>query len=156
MKIKLRRAQSVLNQVDAIKRQIAERAFDLFKRRGGVIGQAFEDWLAAERELVWKPPVELVEKDGEFLVEAVIGGVPPKDMDVQVTRNEVLIQGNGGHQHRPGEIVHFCEFKGGKLFREVHFPRPVDPDKVRAEYRDGLLRVWAPLADNELRKVELR
>jgi len=51
MKIKLRRAQSVLNQVDAIKRQIAERAFDLFKRRGGVIGQAFEDWLAAESEV---------------------------------------------------------------------------------------------------------
>jgi HSP20 family protein len=156
MKVKLERAQSVFDYVEATQRQIAERAFDLFKRRGGALGRALEDWLAAERDTVWKPPVELVEKDGEFLVEAAIGGVSPKAMEVRITPNEVLMQGNGAHQHRPGEVVHFCEFKPGKLFRSVRFPKRVDPDRVRAEYRDGLLRIWAPIADNAVRKVELR
>jgi HSP20 family protein len=156
MKVRLQQAQSVLDQIEAIQKQIAERAFDLFKGRGGTLGQALEDWLTAERHTVWKPPVELVEKDGEFLVEAAVGGVSPKDMDVRITPNEVLIQGNGAHQHRPGEVVHFCEFKPGRLFREVHFPKRVDLDHVRAEYRDGLLRIWAPIADKEVRKVELR
>jgi HSP20 family protein len=156
MKVKLERAQSVFDHVEATRRQIAERAFDLFKRRGGALGRALEDWLAAERDTVWKPPVELVEKDGEFLVEAAIGGVSPKDMEVRITPNEVLMQGNGAHEHRPGEVVHFCEFKPGKLFREVRFPKRVDTDRVRAEYRDGLLRIWAPIADNAVRKVELR
>ena len=155
MKVKVRRPGSVLDRVEAIRREIAERAFDLFSRRGGVVGRALDDWLTAERETVWKPPVEVVEKDGEFLVEAAIAGVPPKDMDVQVTPSELLIQGNGAHQHRPGEIVHACEFRAGRLFRAVPFPRRVDPDKVRAEYHDGLLRVWAPAATDEARRVDL-
>jgi HSP20 family molecular chaperone IbpA len=156
MKVKLERAQSILDQLEQVQRQIAERAFGLFKIRGGALGQALEDWLAAERDTVWKPPVELVEKDGEFLVEAAIGGVSPKDMDVRITPTEVLIQGNGAHAHRPGEVVHFCEFKAGKLFRDVPFPKRIDPDHVRAEYRDGLLRIWAPIAEDAVRKVELR
>jgi HSP20 family protein len=97
-----------------------------------------------------------VSLSGEFLVEAAIAGVPPKEMDVQITAEELLIQGNGDHQHRPGEIVHSCEFRPGRLFRTVRFPRRIDPDKVRAEYHDGLLRVWAPAAkDAEARNVEL-
>jgi len=156
MNVKLQRRGSVLDRIEAIQQQITERAFDLFNRRGAAVGRALDDWLGAERETIWKPPVELVEKDGEFLVEAAISGVPPKEMDVQITAEELLIQGNGAHQHRPGEIVHSCEFRPGTLFRTVRFPRRIDPDKVRAEYHDGLLRVWAPAAkDAGPRKVEL-
>jgi HSP20 family molecular chaperone IbpA len=156
MKMKLHRAQSILDQVEAVRRQVAERAFDLFKRRGGVLGRALDDWLAAERETVWKPPIEIVEKDGEFLVEAAIAGIPAKQLDVQVTPNELLVQGNGAHVHRPGEIVHTCEFRPGKLFCDVPFPRRIDPAAVRADYQDGLLRVWAPIAVDQPRSVEIR
>jgi HSP20 family protein len=156
MNVKLQRRGSVLDRIEAIQQQITERAFEFFNRRGGSVGRALDDWLAAERETIWKPPVEVVEKDGEFLVEAAIAGVPPKEMDVQITAEELLIQGNGAHRHRPGEIVHSCEFRPGRVFRTVRFPRRIDPDKVRAEYHDGLLRVWAPAAkDTEPRKVEL-
>jgi HSP20 family protein len=155
VKVKVQRRRSILDRVEAIRQEIAERAFDLFSRRGGAVGRALDDWLTAERETVWKPPVEVVEKDGEFLVEAAIAGVPPKEMDVQVTPSELLIQGNGAHEHRPGEIVHACEFRAGRLFRAVPFPRRVDPHKARAEYRNGLLRVWAPAASEEAQKVDL-
>jgi HSP20 family protein len=156
MKLKLQRRGSVIDRVEAVQRKIAERAFELFTRRGGAMGQALDDWLSAERQTVWSPPVEVIEKEGEFLVEAAIAGIAAKDMDVQVTANELLIQGNGAHEHRPGEIVHRCEFKPGSLFREVKFPRRIDPDKVRAEHHDGLLRVWASEAkDGERRKVKV-
>ena len=155
MKIKVHKAGSVLERMEAVQRQITERAFELFNQRGRALGRALDDWLAAERETVWKPPVELVEKDDEFLVEAEIAGVAPKDLDVQVTPQGVLIQGNGAHQHRPGEVVHACEFRAGRVFRAVEFPRRVDPDKVRADYQNGLLRIWAPVAHDEPRRVSL-
>ena len=155
MKLKLQRPGSILDRVDAVQQEIARRAFNLFSGRGGVVGRALDDWLKAERETIWKPAVEIVEKDGEFLVEAAIAGVPAKEMDVQVTPSELLIQGNGAHEHRPGEIVHACEFQRGRMFRAVSFPRRIDPDKVRAEYHDGLLRVWAPAASDEIRTVDL-
>ena len=154
MKVKLQRLGSILDRIEAVQQEIAGRAFELFSRRGGAVGRAIDDWLTAERETVWKPPVEIVEKDGEFLVEAAIAGVPAKDMDVQVTANELLIQGNGAHEHRPGEIVHACESRRDRMFRAVTFPRRIDPDKVRADYHDGLLRVWAPAAGDESRTVD--
>ncbi|HET9468565.1 MAG TPA: DUF2934 domain-containing protein [Vicinamibacterales bacterium] len=86
MKVKVQKAASFLDRVEAVQRQIAERAYELFNLRGCALGRAVDDRLAAERERVWKPPVELVEKDGEFLVEAAIAGVPPSDLDVQVAR----------------------------------------------------------------------
>jgi HSP20 family molecular chaperone IbpA len=156
MKIKLQRKDSVLDAIDAVQQTIAERAYALFHERGGAIGRALDDWLSAERETVWRPPVEVVEKDGEFLVEAALAGINPKDLDVQVTARNLVIRGNGAHVHRPREIVHTCEFRRGRLFRSVEFPRPIDPDQVRADYQNGLLRVWAHEANGApARKVEL-
>ncbi len=155
MKVRIQKATSLIDRVEAVQRQVAERAYELFNLRGGALGRAVDDWLAAERERVWKPPVELVEKDGEFLVEAAIAGVPAKDLDVQVTPHGVLIQGTGVHQHRPGETIYACEFRPGRLFRTVQFPRRVDIDKVRADYQNGLLRVWAPAAADEVRTVNV-
>ena len=48
-------------------------------------------------------------------------------------------------REQEGEVV-LCEFANGPLFRSYTFPQPVDPTGVSAEYRNGLLRVIAPLA----------
>jgi len=156
MKLKLQTRESVIDAIETVRHQVAERAFELFKRRGGALGRALDDWLTAERETVWKPPVEVVEKDGEFLIEAALAGIAPKDLDVQVTPNALVIQGSGAHRHRPGEVVHTCEFRPGALFRAVEFPRRIDTDRVRADYQNGLLRVWAREADDaESRRVKV-
>jgi HSP20 family molecular chaperone IbpA len=156
MKVRVQKVTSLIDRVEAVQRQIAERAYELFNLRGCALGGAVDDWLAAERERVWKPPVELVEKDGEFLVEAAIAGVLPKDLDVQVTPQGVLIQGNGVHHHRPGETVYACEFRPGRLFRSIEFPRRVEIDKIRADYQNGLLLLWAPAATEEISTVDVR
>jgi hypothetical protein len=54
---------SIVDQLEELHQRIARRAYDLFLGRDGW-GDAFGDWLSAERELVWKPAVELREKDG--------------------------------------------------------------------------------------------
>lgn len=146
MRVPLQKRESLLDELEAIRRQITERAFDNFNRRGAAFGSALDDWLAAEREIVWKPPVEVSESGDEFLVEAALAGVDAKQLDVQVTPDEILIRGEATHQHSSDQTVHICEFGPGKLFREICFPQKVDPDKARADYRDGLLRVWAPVA----------
>lgn len=42
--------------------------------------------------------------------------------------------------------MHHCEFVTGHVFRSVHFPKPVDVAKAKAEYKNGLLTVTAPIA----------
>lgn len=156
MQVQLNKRQSIFDELETMQRQITQRAFDLFNRRGASLGRALDDWLTAEREIVWRPPVEVSEKSEEFLVEAALAGVDAKQLDVEVTPEELLIRSDATHKHAPGETVYMCEFRSGKLFREIRFPRKIDPDKVRADYRDGLLRVWAPAAKEAgTRKVEI-
>jgi HSP20 family molecular chaperone IbpA len=57
-------------------------------------------------------------------------------------------------REQEGEVV-LCEFANGPLFRRYTFPQPIDPERVSAEYKNGLLRVTAPLAQPATR-VEVR
>ena len=113
--------------------------------------------LAAERELVWKPAVELRQKDGQFEVLAATPGVEAKDLDVQITPEDLLITADIHHEHTAEEgAVQLCEFKAGKLFRSVHFPEKIDPESVKAEYRNGMLRLTAAVAKAAPTEVDVK
>jgi len=156
MKIKCRPVDSVLAEIEAMQRRIAERALQVFHSRGGAIGHALEDWLKAERETIWRPAIEVRRLPDAFLVEAAVAGLEARQIDVRVTPTELLLTADVRHQDadQPGEVV-LCEFVNGPLFRTFTFPEPVDPGRATAEYRNGLLRVRVPLAHRP-RKVDVR
>jgi HSP20 family protein len=142
-------AASLVDELERIRHRISERAYELFRTSDGW-NNPNDDWLNAERELLWQPAVELCQKDGRFEVRAAVAGVDPKDLAVTVTSDDLLIKGNGAHEHRAEMgTVHLCEFSGGTLFRSVHFPAPIVPEKVVAECRDGLLTITAPISQSE-------
>lgn len=155
--ISMTRKDSLFDELEALHEQIRRRAYELFERRPRQWGDPLRDWLTAERELVWKPCIELREKDGSFEVLAATPGVDAKDLDVQVTPEEVLIQADIHHRHTPDKgTVHVCEFTGGKLFRSIRFPDAIDPESVKAEYKNGLLRLTAAAAKARPTRVEVQ
>jgi HSP20 family protein len=155
MKIKCRTVDSVLDDVEGMRRHIAARAQEIFRARGGVLGHALEDWLKAERDTVWRPALEVRRTRDAFVVEAAVAGMEPKRLDVQVTPTELILSAHVHHSDREqeGDVV-LCEFANGPLFRSYEFPAPIDTARVSAEYRNGLLRVMAPLA-HPATKVEV-
>lgn len=155
--IELRKADTIFEELEQLQRAISQRAYDLFKNRGTLWGSALADWLNAERDLVWKPAIELRQKNGQFEVLAATPGVEPKDLDVEITPEDLLIKADVDHEHAAEKgAVHFCEFNGGKLFRSIHFPERIDPDSVKVEYRNGLLRLTAAIAKAVPTKVEVK
>jgi HSP20 family molecular chaperone IbpA len=41
------------------------------------------------------------------------------------------------------------------MFRAIHLPKKINPDKVKAEFKDGLLRLTAEIAeDTRARKIK--
>jgi HSP20 family protein len=155
MKIRFRTVDNVLDEMEAMHRRIAERAQKIFRERGGAFGHAVEDWLKAESETVWRPALEVRRTKDAFVIEAAAAGLDPKQFDVRVTPTELLLAADVHHSDREqdGAVV-LCEFVNGPLFRSYKFPEPVDPARVSAEYRNGLLRVTAPLAHPAM-KVEI-
>jgi HSP20 family protein len=154
--IALRKAETIFKELDQLQTAIKRRAYDLFRKRGDPWGGPLADWVDAERQLVWKPAIELRQKDGQFEVLAATPGVDAKDLDVQITPDDVLIKADIHHKHTPEEgAVQVCEFNGGQLFRSVHFPEKIDPNSAAAEYRNGMLRLTASIAKPAARKVEI-
>ena len=152
-----RKVETVFDEVERIEKQIMQRAYDLFLNRGALDGGDLEDWFTAERELTWKPAVELSEKEAELVVQAALPGVEAKDLEVQVTPDDLLIKAAASHTHKEEDrTVHLCEFRSGELFRRIHFPKKVDPNGVKADYSNGLLRITAPIAKEEqARKIDI-
>lgn len=156
MKVRFRTADSIADDLDAVQRRIAARAADVFREGGATIGRALEDWVKAERDTVWKPALEVRRTKDAFVIQVAIAGVDPAALDVKVTLTELLITADLRHAHHEGEgEILLCEFASGPLFRSYRFPEPVDPDRVAAECRDGLLRVTAPLAQ-QARSVDIK
>ena len=144
----IRRSKSIFDEIDRMQDRVVRRAYDIFSSNGGIFGRDFEDWLQAERELVWKPAIELEEKDDEFLLQIATPGVDPKDIDIEVTPEDILVKAEVHHEHKAkkGE-VYACEFASGNLFRSIHLPKRIDPDKVKAEFKNGMLSLKAPVAE---------
>ena len=149
--------ESIVDQLEQMHQRIAQRAYELFRGRGTPWGDAWADWFTAEQETVWKPAVELREKNGTFTVVAALAGVDSKDIHVDITPEDIVIKAETDHAHSKDEgQVHQCEFVAGEVFRSVHFPKPVDVAKAKAGYRNGLLTVTAPIVPSaEAKRLEI-
>jgi HSP20 family molecular chaperone IbpA len=89
------------------------------------------EWMDAKQDLVLRPAIELTEEGDEFTARALVPGVTPRDVEVMVTPERLLIM---GEKHRR------------KFLRSIEFPKPVDPDRVHAEITGGTICVRARIA----------
>ena len=139
-------SSAVLGQTDHYLQEVRHRAFDYFQRGGEHLGNDWEDWLRAEREVLWRPPAEMFENASAIVLRVAVPGFAPKSIQVTATPYSLLIQGTEVHQHDGLEDrLHFCEF-GQRLFRRFDFPARVDPSKVSATLDKGIVEIVASIA----------
>jgi len=145
--VAIRKTSSILDAMQDMQKRIMRRAYEIFENNGSVFGRELDNWLQAEQELLWIPAIELRENEGSFLLEAAISGVDPKDLEIEITAEDIVLKANVNHAHseRKG-TVHICEFRSGKMLRSIHLPKQINPDKVKAEFKNGLLRLTAEIA----------
>jgi HSP20 family molecular chaperone IbpA len=152
--VRIRKQQSVANDIARINERIMQRAREIFESRGG---SDLDNWLAAENEVIWRPPIELRETENQLLLTLAVPGVDPKEIEIEATPDDIVVKADFHHEHAEEEgAVHSCEFMCGSMFRTVHFPKRVNPDAVKAEYKNGILKIQAPLSKEQTaRKIEV-
>ncbi len=96
------------------------------------------------------PLLNVVDHADRLTIDALAPGLEPDSIDVSVMGNQVSISG----QKKPHElendddaICHRTERAGGQFRRTLTLPSDIDRDGVRADYRDGLLRIELPKAE---------
>ena len=146
-RIALRTTDSVVKEIETVDAEIRRRAYALSHQRAHQGEGPADDWLQAERDVTWRPAIELSRHGARFIVTAAVAGVEPGQLDIALTSEDLLLQADVQHRHaRGGDDVHLCEFHHGRLFRSVHFPEQIQPDKARVVLKNGLLRLTVPLA----------
>jgi HSP20 family protein len=95
------------------------------------------------------PLVNSSEDDGHVYIEALVPGVDPKDVDLSVLRNTITISG----ERKPfveaeGQIVHRSELGSGKFTRTLELPVDIDPEKITAQCKDGIMQITLAKAEH--------
>src|SRR4051794_18981781 len=93
-------------------------------------------------------PLDLHETQDSFIVEAVLPGVQPDDVDITVQDNVLHINAETRREQasQPGS-PHRQERYYGRFTRAISLPRQVNPDQIQATLEHGILRLDIPKAE---------
>lgn len=97
----------------------------------------------------WIPPVDIFENDKqEIVLRAELPGVSKDDIDLRVENNTLTLK---GERKREAEVkteqYHRVERSYGTFSRSFSLPARIDSEKVRADFREGVLTITLPVKD---------
>ena len=108
-------------------------------------------WLNGESGLgVWDPAVDIYDDNDKIVIKAELPGMEKKDIDVDLKDHVLTLKGertyeneekNGGYYHR--------ERAFGKFQRSFRLPVDSEPDKIKADFKDGILTIEVPKPEEE-------
>lgn len=91
----------------------------------------------------WHPPTDLYETDEKYIVRVEIAGMNKEEFCVSIDNNVLTIAGTRPDMQLKRSF-HQVEIPFGDFKTSVELPTTVDPDQVKAEYRDGFLNIHLP------------
>ncbi|MFW5968727.1 MAG: Hsp20/alpha crystallin family protein [Persicimonas sp.] len=114
-------------------------------------------WRRARQARGVFPAVNLYDDGESFLMRAELPGVDLDDLDISAKADQVVIRGERTIETPEAEAnLHRREREGGTFRRALSLPQRIDPEKVSARFKHGVLEVLAPrAADQRPRKVEI-
>ena len=114
----------------------------------GEVNRLFDSFLgrpAASVPRAWAPVLDIHETKDELVLSFELPGVTDKDVSLSITGDLLTLKGErAANRDVKDENVYRVERVYGKFERSVQLPMPVQADKVKATYRDGVLEVKLP------------
>jgi len=115
---------------------------------------AYEDDDSAED--VGELSVDVINSADAIIIKAMIAGVKPSDVDVDITRDSLTLKATRHNDHEiEDENFHTRELYWGTFARTISLPEEVDVDLAEAKEKHGLLVITLPKLDKH-RKAKLQ
>ena len=106
----------------------------------------------------WFPSLDISEGKNEITVKAEIPGVEAKDIDIALDGKRLTIKGEKKQEKEEKDSnYHRIERSYGYFNRSVDLPVEVDPEKVEASYKKGVLKITMKKSkESETKKIDVK
>jgi HSP20 family protein len=132
-------------------RRRVDRLFDDFRwppRRWG-----WPSRVGVDAEPFWRsmtswgsmPAVDFVDKDKEYEITAELPGIDPNNIELAFSNRKLTVKGEKKEEREERERDYYLsERRYGSFQRSFALPEDVDPEKIQASFKNGLLRITVP------------
>jgi HSP20 family protein len=105
----------------------------------------------------FRPAADFYETARGMVLRLELAGVAPEDVSLSLTNHELVVQGRR-RPPRPDGIKRFMhlEIGFGTFYRRFTLPCVVDPEKVEAQFLDGILEVSLPRLSPQTRRIPVK
>jgi len=129
-----------LDRMNETRALIAQRAYEIYRSRGGAHGSDQDDWFSAEQEVLPKLAIEYAVTDNAVRFTAQVPGFDARDLEVTLGHRRAVVCGVHSDSNQAADGGR----KDKKVMRIVDLPFDVDPVSARATLQSGTLQVVLP------------
>jgi len=116
--------------------------FRSFKPFYGDFERAFNESGAASDERSWRPNVDVYETDGSYVLKADLPGMKKEDIKIDVNDNTLTFTGEKKLEEKTEKDNYVrVERSYGSFTRSFTLSDNVDPENIKASYKDGVLEI---------------
>ena len=95
------------------------------------------------------PPINVFQQGTDFVAIVELPGVSKSNLELQAKDNTIRISGQKSVNYDEGVSVHRRERIFGNFDRTITLPVQIDPEGIKAEYRDGVLALFITRAESD-------
>jgi HSP20 family protein len=95
------------------------------------------------------PPINVFQQDDNLVAIIELAGVNKSDLEIQAKNNTIRISGKKDVEYPERVSLHRRERLSGSFDRTLTVPIQIDADRIKAEYRDGVLALFIPRAESD-------
>jgi len=117
----------------------------------------FGEWPSMEPSRgEWAPSLDVSETKDNIVVKAEVPGMDAKDIDISLANDVLTVKGEKRQEkEEKDENYHRVERSYGAFSRSIRLPREVQSDKIKANYKNGVLKITLPKSE-EAKKKEIK
>jgi len=128
--------------------------FDGLTRFQSRINELFDETFGQSRTTptsttgLWYPPVDILESKDSYLIRAELPGMKKENVHLEVQEGTLTLSGERKFDEpASGVEYHRVERVTGKFSRSFYLPQTIKQDSIKATFKDGVLEVHVPKAD---------
>ena len=122
----------------------------LFRLQRALDTRLDSDWLSsATTGMGAFPPINLFQQGHDFVAIVELPGVKSDTLNVEAKDNSLRLSGTKSVEYDEKASLHRRERVAGSFDRTITLPIRIDPDRIKAECRDGILALFMPRAESD-------